>query len=594
LIERERTVEVLNPTHYGSTVSVQLDGRRIFLASPGGLESERSVIRGALFEFNVEEAFDRRVAFIPTGWEMVPGGVARPQEKINQQLRGCDFVIVMLWDRWGSGTGNPIYSSGTEEEFYEAIAALADMAQPLRDILVLFKPPTSEQLRDPGPQLAQVLAFREGLEQSSGLFFNTFDSDDELRGHLRRKLREWSGELDPKVSISLELRRPELNAKADAFLSRAADQTLDTAMALAANGLVTQAEVAFQLASADGSPQALIEHARFMRRMGRLERAAQLNEELLSVPALATATDPLSFAQRADAISNIGVIRRKQGNLVESERKLTEAAATARLAGGVGRRVLSYALDNLGLTRQHLGQLDAADEAFLESLALRRETGDRSGEAQALINRARLARLRGDLDRASALADQAATVLDGDSAPALRATALATAADIASERGDFHTAMDLLNRSLELNTTLNILDGRSIALVQLARVALAMGDESRARRNALEAVELNEQTSNFEGTAIARQLIAEIDLAFGASDEGMAGLRRTAQHWREARDYGRESHARCLLSLELARRCDVDAARVELAEARAASSRAQATAHVNELMAKAEAALAGC
>jgi hypothetical protein len=52
--------------------------------------------------------------------QVLLGGTGRPQALINDELRTCDFVFLLLWDRWGTPpqpTGTGSYTSGTEEEF---------------------------------------------------------------------------------------------------------------------------------------------------------------------------------------------------------------------------------------------------------------------------------------------------------------------------------------------------------------------------------------------------------------------------------------------------------------------------------------------
>ena len=54
------------------------------------------------------------------GWEDTLAGIGRPQHIINQELRQCDYFIMILCDRWGSRNdmhGGGGYSSGYEEEY---------------------------------------------------------------------------------------------------------------------------------------------------------------------------------------------------------------------------------------------------------------------------------------------------------------------------------------------------------------------------------------------------------------------------------------------------------------------------------------------
>src|SRR5680860_609219 len=140
--------------------------RQVFLASPGGLNPEREVCRSVYREYNESTALDQRSFFYVHAWEDVSGGVGRPQGRINPHMDGCDYAIVMFHDRWGSPTSKDgEYSSGTEEEFYRALALLGDAEREMRDVLVLFKDIDAARMRDPGPELKKVLDFRSMLEQ---------------------------------------------------------------------------------------------------------------------------------------------------------------------------------------------------------------------------------------------------------------------------------------------------------------------------------------------------------------------------------------------------------------------------------------------
>src|SRR5262245_63013344 len=98
-----------------------LTAYRVFIASPGGLQGEREQFKHTLNAYNEAEGIVRGVTFIPVGWEATLGGVGRPQAIINKELLDCDYLVLLLWDRWGSPPAestDATYSSGTEEEFH--------------------------------------------------------------------------------------------------------------------------------------------------------------------------------------------------------------------------------------------------------------------------------------------------------------------------------------------------------------------------------------------------------------------------------------------------------------------------------------------
>src|SRR5947208_1405622 len=130
---------------------------RVFICSPGGLDEERKRFRRILERYTAVHSEPRGVAFQPVGWEETVGGVGRPQELINDDLKQCDYAVFVLHDRWGSPTGSG-HTSGTEEEW--AIAEQLYRETKVRNIALFFKDIDARQLRDPGEQLKKVLEFK--------------------------------------------------------------------------------------------------------------------------------------------------------------------------------------------------------------------------------------------------------------------------------------------------------------------------------------------------------------------------------------------------------------------------------------------------
>ena len=165
---------------------------RVFIASPGGLENERKAFREVLGNYNDSDAIERGVIFLPIGWENTPGGVGRPQQLINEDVRSCDFFVMVLWDKWGSAPqreSDGPYTSGSEEEF--TVAQECHGQASMREIVILFKDVVPEKLNDPGPQLSSVLDFRKKLEAEKSFLFENFDKEEVFNERLRRHLARW-------------------------------------------------------------------------------------------------------------------------------------------------------------------------------------------------------------------------------------------------------------------------------------------------------------------------------------------------------------------------------------------------------------------
>ena len=160
-----------------------LTGYKIFIASPGGLGQERKWFKNTIDEYNNIEAIPKGVIFQAIGWEDIIGGMGRPQSIINDELRDCDYCIVVLHDRWGShpSENEKNATSGTEEEYKIALECFNNKDCPMKQICVFFKAVPPNQLSDPGDELKKVLNFKKELESQRTLLYNTFSSRNEFK-----------------------------------------------------------------------------------------------------------------------------------------------------------------------------------------------------------------------------------------------------------------------------------------------------------------------------------------------------------------------------------------------------------------------------
>jgi tetratricopeptide (TPR) repeat protein len=167
---------------------------RVFIASPGGLQVERERFRELLEKYTKLNAEPRGVTFFPVGWEDTIGGVGRPQELINEELKQCDYAVFVLHDRWGTPPGAG-HSSGTEEEWKLAEELYAEAK--IRNIALFFKDVDARQLSDPGAQLTEVLKFKKSIEAGRKYLFKTYVTPDKfcdgLEGYLAKWLRDHEG-----------------------------------------------------------------------------------------------------------------------------------------------------------------------------------------------------------------------------------------------------------------------------------------------------------------------------------------------------------------------------------------------------------------
>lgn len=515
--------------------------RQVFLASPGGLSTERAACREIYRDHNESAALDHRSFFYVHAWEDVPGGVGRAQGRINPRMDTCDYAVVMFHDRWGSPTSEDSeYSSGTEEEFYRAVALLADARSAMRDILVLFKDIDAARMRDPGEDLKKVLAFRSMLEQpnSKGLMFETFDSETALRQKIARKMREWLKDDGPKRPVVVDLATSAVDP--GSLLGLDPSDLLAAARSYTDQNLFTQAEAAYAAASVNDDPATILEFGQFMRRRGRTERAMELNRRVVEDHNLLVSQTAEAEALRVRAMSNIGVLQRQVGELGPSIRTLNEAVRTAEAARAPIPEELCYALDNYGHSLLRAGKIDAAREHFEQAHAVREEIGTADQRAQSAINLGRFHLDRANHGDAIRYFAAALAFLNDDSDQHLRANALAGEAEAHIRLGQPAEAAPLLESAYEINDQLNNRRGQGIVRGLQARYLLEAGRLDEAAVRIAETQEIADSTGDVQGAAVASLLAA--DHAWRASGTAPASFLVNAESAvAEAEDAGLRS-----------------------------------------------------
>jgi hypothetical protein len=178
---------------------------RVFIASPSGLGEERTCFRRNLEKFTANHAEPVGVIFHPVGWEETVGGVGRPQELINEDLKECDYAVFVLYDRWGSSPGgSSTYTSRVEEEW--ALVEELYTANKIRNIVRFFKNVDLPRIHGLGRQLEAVLAFKRRIVEEKRYLFReyaTIDAfSDALDGHLSKWLRDHQNNI-PRVRHAL-------------------------------------------------------------------------------------------------------------------------------------------------------------------------------------------------------------------------------------------------------------------------------------------------------------------------------------------------------------------------------------------------------
>lgn len=162
----------------------------VFMGSPGGLSDERDAVQATIDEMN--RLFANRAGYQLDliRWEDSVPGFGNPQERLNLELDRADLFIGMLNRHWGSPPeGESEATSGFEEEYRRSLARRQATGSP--EMMVLFQKVPDEILRDAGPHLQKVIAFRQELDHLKPIFYKTFDGVADLQQQLRAYLSAW-------------------------------------------------------------------------------------------------------------------------------------------------------------------------------------------------------------------------------------------------------------------------------------------------------------------------------------------------------------------------------------------------------------------
>ena len=161
---------------------------RVFIASPGDVQTERDSMSGVIQELN--STIGERHGFVIelVKWEThCHPAMGRPQGVINEQIGPYDIFIGIMWKRFGSPTG--VAESGTEEEFRRAYSAWRENR--VSNILFYFsQEPFMPQSQEENEQMRKVLFFKEEFARNELVwkYANAGAFADTVRPHLARIL----------------------------------------------------------------------------------------------------------------------------------------------------------------------------------------------------------------------------------------------------------------------------------------------------------------------------------------------------------------------------------------------------------------------
>ncbi len=181
----------------------------------------------------------------------------------------------------------------------------------------------------------------------------------------------------------------------------------------------------------------------------------------------------------ADALIDLGIMRRLIGDLAGSQDALTRAVEIHQATGE--RRGSAEALIELGRTNGLAGDLAGAWDSHARALEIYRATGDRHGEADALADLGIMRRATGDPAGAQDALRQAVEIHRATGDRHGEADALTELGRARTLVGDLPGAQHVLARALEFYGATGHHHGEAYALTNLGAVRRLLGDPAGAR-----------------------------------------------------------------------------------------------------------------
>jgi hypothetical protein len=152
------------------------DMHRVFLSAPGDLERERDACRSAISEVNSAEEMPLKILLVTVGLQS-DDQIGGFRSAVADNIRECAYYVQVFEDDWGP-------KNLFRKMFYLATECRDDAAFPMQQVVVFLKAAPRET--DP-----DILAFRQELEEQSGVRLFRFNKSESFKTQLQQVSGEW-------------------------------------------------------------------------------------------------------------------------------------------------------------------------------------------------------------------------------------------------------------------------------------------------------------------------------------------------------------------------------------------------------------------
>lgn len=264
--------------------------------------------------------------------------------------------------------------------------------------------------------------------------------------------------------------------------------------------------------------------------------------------ALARARRAANPEQQAEILIQLGDLEVRTGEVHAAKQHYGQGLELARQCGSRVQEALG--LDGLGFVLLSVGgSSEQAEGYLLESLQVRRASGDRFGEARSLANLLAFLQTSGAFDRVMELSEQA---LAANEAVGYRlgATVVRAAQGLAAcALGDFETARQLISAAVEHCRSMADLDGVAVYMTSLGQVAEREGKLDEATAHFETALALAQAHGALLYAALAQQDLGAVRIRQDRNAEAVPLLERARELFQENGDLPNLWRSHALLGL---------------------------------------------
>uniref|UniRef100_UPI00286E074F tetratricopeptide repeat protein n=1 Tax=Chamaesiphon sp. VAR_69_metabat_338 TaxID=2964704 RepID=UPI00286E074F len=212
----------------------------------------------------------------------------------------------------------------------------------------------------------------------------------------------------------------------------------------------------------------------------------------------------------AEIIHNLALIYQVQGKLKESLKYCQESIEIKREIGN--RQGEAASLHQMSIIYQTLGDFNQALKLSQDSIDIKREIGDRQGEAASLHQMSMIYQTLGDLNQALQLSQDSIEIKREIGNRQGEAASLHQMSMIYETLGDLNQALQLSQDSIDIKREIGDRQGEAGSLAQMASIARQQGDPVLERELRLQAAVIRGSIGDYGGLVITLRNL-------GANDE---------------------------------------------------------------------------